>query len=172
MNERLLFCLVFFCFCGSDVFSLCTNKCTLPPATSGSLYTPSQSTLRTPSLGITAQTAVACGDRLNQTMSHRVKWLEKSDMRATPREYKVPSPSAFVYVHVYMHVFVCKDLVQKSYSRGMASNSARGLAALNPNCSNRAGNNLKKGAADVFRSTLPLCLLLHLVSSTTIAEYS
>lgn len=136
---------------------------------------PSQSTLRMPSLGITAQTAVACGDRLNQTMSHRVKWLEESDMWATLREYKMPSPSAFVYVHVYVRVFVHKDLAQKSYSCGTASTSARDLAALNPNCSNRAGNNFKKkGAAkkELFRSTLPLCLPLHLVLSTTIAEYS
>lgn len=31
-------CFVF--FCGSDVFFLCTNKCSLPPATPGSPYTP------------------------------------------------------------------------------------------------------------------------------------
>lgn len=33
-------------------------------------------------------------------------------MRATPREYKVPSPSAFVYVHVHARVIVREDLVQ------------------------------------------------------------
>lgn len=147
------------------MFFLCTNKCSLPPATPGSPYTTLSEYFTDAFTGNY--------DSRPRLLSHVETEPDNESSSKVTRGERHASDAARIQ-SAFTFCFCVRSCLRTPYrlQGSRADGVPKEKKTKKPKLFKQGRKKLqKKKAADVFRSPLPLCLPPHLVSSTAIAEY-